>query len=254
MIANAAGVSLGGDSAIMESFQIEEFGGSERLLEATNLGYSLEERLPVRGEKLITYLLKAVARGQEGNFLGLARHRLKTKMNTLLKQAEPIRLMGAVEGGKTFRHELYPEYKAHRPEKAEDFRALLQEAPSLLACEFGMEVYYSPGFEADDVLAAIADQCIATQVRLTICSNDKDLLGLAYAGPDASGTYVLHSEAGSYHALGPNEVLAKKGVPPHRIALLHALQGCKETPATDLKASRASARWRRPVSPGTMRP
>ncbi|GAA4013559.1 hypothetical protein GCM10022631_26510 [Deinococcus rubellus] len=167
----------------------------------------------------------AVARGQDGNFFGLSKHRLITMQRTLMKQSEPIRLMGAVEGGKTFRHELYPEYKAHRPEKPEDFRALLDEAPAILAREFGMEVYHSPGFEADDVLAAMADQCLPTGVRLCCVSNDKDLLGLAFAGPDGSGTYVLHSEAGSYHALGPKEVLAKKGVPPHRIALLHALQG-----------------------------
>ncbi|TSA78612.1 hypothetical protein FNU79_18820, partial [Deinococcus detaillensis] len=192
-----------------------------------------------------------VARGQEGNFYGLAKHRLMTMQRTLMRQVEPIRLMGAIEGGKTFRHELYPAYKAHRPEKAEDFRALLDEAPAILAREFGMEIYHSPGFEADDVLAAIADQCLSTEVRLTICSNDKDLLGLAFAGPEGSGTFVLHSEAGSYHALGPLEVLAKKKV--RRTALLSCTP-YKGTPATGSKVSPASARWRQRGWPETTLP
>ncbi|WP_161883564.1 5'-3' exonuclease [Deinococcus alpinitundrae] len=182
--------------------------------------------LAVDVSNIVARAYHATAAGKEGqSVIGLARHRLKTMLKTLLRETEPVRLIGALDSGKCFRHDLFPEYKAHRGEKPAEFRQLLDEAPDLLRKEFGMELYHSPGFEADDVLASLADQCLGTGVRFVIASNDKDLFALAHKGPDGSGTYLLHYDANSYCALGPSEVETKLGVPPHRVALLKAIQG-----------------------------
>ncbi|WP_240730784.1 5'-3' exonuclease H3TH domain-containing protein [Deinococcus sp. S9] len=157
--------------------------------------------------------------------LPLARHRLKQMLRTLLREAEPLRLLGALDCGRSFRHDLYPDYKGHRGEKPDELRALLEEAPELLKREFGVELFQSPGFEADDVMATIADANLAAGWRTLLCTGDRDLLATAFDGGGGAGTFILHYDRGTYFSLGPEQVEQKMGVPPHRVALLKSVQG-----------------------------
>lgn len=81
----------------------------------------------------------------------------------------------------TFRNEIYPDYKAHRPPPPEDLIpqfALIREATeafSLLAIEL-------PGWEADDLLATYARQAVERGDDCTIISSDKDLMQLVRPG------------------------------------------------------------------------
>ena len=167
----------------------------------------------------------SVATGKDGrSVIGLARHRLNQMLQTLLRDTDPLRFVAALDSGRCFRHELYAPYKAHRGEKPEELRQLLLEAPELFR-KAGAELLTSPGFEADDVIAAVADANLGAGWRSLLVSNDADLLQLAFDGGDTSGTFVLHQDKGMYHALGPAQVQAKLGVPPHRVALLKSLKG-----------------------------
>src|SRR6218665_1029184 len=85
--------------------------------------------------------------------------------------------------GKSFRSDLYPEYKAHRPPAPED---LVPQFPLTRAAPraFGIPSIEMEGWEADDIIATYA--CAAKEAggRVTIVSTDKDLMQLVE--PDGS--------------------------------------------------------------------
>lgn len=83
----------------------------------------------------------------------------------------------------TFRSQLYPEYKANRPEPPDDLRPQVQRTLSLLKA-IGVPVIGAEGFEADDVIATLATRLAAdhSDVRLRILSKDKDLKQLLRDG------------------------------------------------------------------------
>lgn len=120
-----------------------------------------------------------------------------------------------------FRRELAPSYKANREASPEMAREQLRRVVDRLAAD-GRVIWQSRGFEADDIIAgAVAWALCDTRIeRVTIASNDKDLLQLV--GPRCS---VLSTRTGS--TLGPAEVEAKFGVAPHQMRDLLALMGDK---------------------------
>jgi 5'-3' exonuclease len=79
--------------------------------------------------------------------------------------------------GKTFRHDLYPNYKAHRGERATE---LTVQIPYMVhaAETLGLKTLSATGFEADDVIATLAMQARMSGVRTTIVSSDKDFCQL----------------------------------------------------------------------------
>lgn len=169
----------------------------------------------------------SVKQGGDSAPIGLVRHRLKSMVQSLIKDADPIRRITAVDAGRCWREDEYPDYKGGRAEKDQTWRQLMSEAPGILADEFGFEAYTSPGFEADDTLATIADQLLPYKTRTLLVSNDRDLLGVVSKTGRVSGTYVLRHESGAYRAYGPDEVYEckKVGVPPLRVAMFKALAG-----------------------------
>lgn len=79
--------------------------------------------------------------------------------------------------GKTFRDELYPEYKAHRPATPEDLSS--QFAPLLeVLSALGLPILIIPGVEADDVIGTIAKQATLAAREVIISTSDKDLAQL----------------------------------------------------------------------------
>ncbi|MFG0285911.1 MAG: 5'-3' exonuclease H3TH domain-containing protein, partial [Phycisphaerales bacterium JB039] len=83
----------------------------------------------------------------------------------------------------TFRSELYPEYKATRPPAPEDLRPQVDRCLAILE-DIGVPVIGAPGFEADDVIAAIAERLERehSDLRIRVISKDKDLKQLLREG------------------------------------------------------------------------
>lgn len=75
---------------------------------------------------------------------------------------------------RSFRHDLYAGYKAHRAAKEETLRQLLDQAPAEMA-NAGQQPVYQDGFEADDCLATLAAAAVAAGNKCVIASPDKDL-------------------------------------------------------------------------------
>ncbi|MDQ5884215.1 MAG: polymerase, partial [Pseudomonadota bacterium] len=75
--------------------------------------------------------------------------------------------------GKTFRDELYPEYKSHRPPTPEDLKCQYEPLVHLLQ-SMGIPVYAIQGVEADDVIATLAKQAEKENIPVCIATGDKD--------------------------------------------------------------------------------
>ncbi len=117
----------------------------------------------------------------------------------------------------TFRNEIFPAYKAHRPEPPEELIpqfALIREATEA----FGVCRVELPGFEADDLIAAYAKAFEAQGGRVTIVSSDKDLMQLIRER-------VIMLDPIKQKPIREPEVLEKFGVAPNKVAEVQALAG-----------------------------
>jgi len=92
----------------------------------------------------------------------------------------------------TFRHDIYPEYKANRSEMPEDLRPQIPMIRDLAAA-LNIPIVELAGYEADDVMGTLARQASARGLACAIISPDKDLLQLV---DDAGGIQVLNNRDG----------------------------------------------------------
>lgn len=121
----------------------------------------------------------------------------------------------------TFRHELYPEYKANRGPMPEEMVAQMPLLQETLAAS-GITLLAEPGFEADDVMASVA---VAAEKagfdQIFIVTKDKDMAQIVN-----EKIHLFHLEKGAEGIdFGPEQVLEKYGVPPTQIRDFLALMG-----------------------------
>ncbi len=119
--------------------------------------------------------------------------------------------------GRSFRNDIYSEYKAHRPPAPEDLVpqfALIRDAIRA----FNVPCIEKENYEADDLLATYAVQCAAKGAKVTIVSSDKDLMQLV-----SENVEMLDSMKNRF--IGPDEVVEKFGVGPEKVIDVQALAG-----------------------------
>jgi len=119
--------------------------------------------------------------------------------------------------GKTFRSDIYPEYKMNRPPAPED---LIPQFPLTRDATraFGLACIEQEGFEADDIMATLAVQAREAGGQVTIVSSDKDLMQLV-------GNGVEMYDAMKNKRIGPEQVEEKFGVAPNRVIDVQSLAG-----------------------------
>jgi DNA polymerase-1 len=122
--------------------------------------------------------------------------------------------------GKTFRHEMYPEYKATRQKTPEDLHAQVPLVEEILRA-LGLPVLRAEGYEADDLIAALATRARAEDRECWIVSGDKDLLQLVGGSVKA----LRPDSSFAYSPYGSVEVQAEWGVPPERVLDYLSLTG-----------------------------
>ncbi len=118
---------------------------------------------------------------------------------------------------RTFRTEMYPEYKAHRPDPPDDLRPqfpLIRDAVHA----FDLPCLEQKGFEADDLIATYVRQAREAGATATIVSSDKDLMQLVDDG-------VVMFDTMKDKKIGRAEVIEKFGVPPEKVIEVQALIG-----------------------------
>ena len=120
--------------------------------------------------------------------------------------------------GRSFRNEIYDQYKANRREMPDDLAPQLahvrQAADAFGVCRIEME-----GFEADDLIATYARHAIEAGAKVTILSSDKDMMQLV------SDDRVLMRDPMTDRPIGEAEVREKFGVGPDKVIEVQALCG-----------------------------
>ncbi len=119
--------------------------------------------------------------------------------------------------GKTFRDDLYPEYKAQRPSMPDDLRAQIEPIHAAIAA-MGLPILMVDGVEADDVIGTLCRQADAAGMAVVVSTGDKDMAQLVSANVRLVNTM-------SEETLDEAGVVAKFGVAPDRIVDYLALIG-----------------------------
>jgi len=139
--------------------------------------------------------------------------------------------------GRTFRDDIYPQYKAHRPPMPPDLAA--QIAPIHEATEaLGWPVLEIEGIEADDVIGTLARHAESHGLRTVISTGDKDLAQLV-------NEHVTLVNTMSGERLDADGVMAKFGVRPDQIVDFLTLVGdsVDNVPGVDKVGPKTAARW-----------
>ena len=121
--------------------------------------------------------------------------------------------------GKTFRNDIYPEYKAHRPPMPDDLRTQIQPIHDIIRA-MGLPLLVIEGVEADDVIGTLALQATREGIETLISTGDKDMAQLV-------SEHVKLINTMSNEMLDIEGVKAKFGVPPPHIVDYLALMGDK---------------------------
>ncbi|WP_093225104.1 DNA polymerase I [Sphingomonas sp. NFR15] len=122
------------------------------------------------------------------------------------------------KSSKTFRNDLYDQYKAHRPPPPED---LVPQFPMIRDATraFSLPCIEEEGLEADDIIACYTKAALAQGWQVTIVSSDKDLMQLM-TDPSVDMYDTMNNRR-----LGPDHVMEKFGVGPDKLGDVLALMG-----------------------------
>lgn len=135
-------------------------------------------------------------------------------LKSLLDKYKPAYLAAAFDSRtKTFRHDIYPEYKANRAKTPEDLHAQVPWIEEILE-EFGVPVLRVDTYEADDIIATVAKKCAQEGRECRILSGDKDLLQLV---SETCKEMQPDKANGGWETMGIEEVNEKWGIGPEKI-------------------------------------
>ncbi|GHV21816.1 DNA polymerase [Planctomycetales bacterium] len=138
----------------------------------------------------------------------------------LLRDHRPQHLVAVFDApGKNFRHELFPDYKATRRETPPELRAQINPIRDLIKL-YAIQTLSAAGYEADDVIGALARQAEAAEMNVVIISGDKDLAQLL---TDRVSLFDPQKEI----FITAADYEAKNGFPPARLPDLFGLWGDK---------------------------
>ncbi len=141
-------------------------------------------------------------------------------LRSLLKQYSPSHIAVVFDAkGKTFRNDMYADYKAHRPPMPDDLRSQIEPLHRIIKA-LGLPLISIPGVEADDVIGTIAVEASRDGRNVLISTGDKDMAQLV----DENVTLI---NTMTDTIMGPDEVTTKFGVGPELIIDLLALMGDK---------------------------
>jgi DNA polymerase I len=139
-------------------------------------------------------------------------------LRSLMLQYQPSHVAVVFDAkGKTFRDELFAEYKSHRPPMPDDLREQIEPLHKMVQA-VGLPLLAVSGVEADDVIGTLAQAAEKAGRHVLISTGDKDMAQLVT--PNITLINTMNNTI-----LGPQEVCDKYGVPPELIIDFLALMG-----------------------------
>ncbi len=141
-------------------------------------------------------------------------------LKSLLKQFNPSHIVVVFDAkGKTFRDELYSEYKAQRPSMPDDLRSQIEPLHNVIKA-MGLPILIEPGVEADDVIGTLARQASSQGIATLISTGDKDMAQLV-----DKNTFLINTMTDT--VLDEQAVQERFGIPPQLIIDYLGLMGDK---------------------------
>ena len=165
-----------------------------------------------------------------------------TMLISLLKEEKPTHIAVAFDvSRKTFRTEIFPEYKANRAKTPDEFRSQMSYLHELVD-SFGITQFEREGFEADDIIATIAKQAEADGFEVAICTGDRDSFQLVN-----DKTTVLYPKRGvsEMARMTPAAVEEKYMLTPAQYPDFAALRGdpSDNLPSVPGVGEKTAAKW-----------
>jgi DNA polymerase-1 len=158
-------------------------------------------------------------------------------LRTILKQRPDYLAFVADAPGRTFRDDLYAEYKANRQAMPDDLLAQVEPMLAIVAA-LGFPILRVEGVEADDVIGTLARRASADGIEVTISTGDKDFAQLVVPGIELVNTMTNTR-------LDTAAVIEKFGVRPDQIVDYLALMGdsVDNIPGVEKCGPKTAAKW-----------
>ena len=165
-----------------------------------------------------------------------------TMLLSLLSSEKPTHVAVAFDvSRKTFRSEIFPEYKANRAKTPDEFRSQMSYLHELV-CAFGITQFEVEGYEADDVIATITKRAEKEGAEVFICTGDRDSFQLVN-----DKTTVLYPKRGvsDLARMTPDAVQEKYGMSPTQYPDFAALRGdpSDNLPSIPGVGEKTAAKW-----------
>ena len=178
------------------------------------------------------------AQGQHTNAI----YGFATMLLSLLTSEKPTHVAVAFDvSRKTFRSEIFPDYKANRAKTPDEFRSQMSYLHELVSA-FGISQFEVEGYEADDILATIAKQAEKEGAHVLICTGDRDSFQLVN-----EKTTVLYPKRGvsDLARMTPQAVVEKYGMTPTQYPDFAALRGdpSDNLPSIPGVGEKTAAKW-----------
>jgi DNA polymerase-1 len=136
----------------------------------------------------------------------------------LLEQYQPEHIAVVFDAkGKNFRHDMYAEYKAHRPPMPDELRTQIEPIQQIIKA-LGIPLLVIDGVEADDVMGTLAEQATHAKMDALLSTGDKDMAQLV-------NEHISLINTMNDHLMTPDTVLEKFHVKPEQIIDYLALMG-----------------------------
>lgn len=165
-----------------------------------------------------------------------------TMLISLIKEEKPTHIAVAFDvSRKTFRTELFPDYKANRAKTPDEFRSQMSYLHELVTA-FGITQFEREGYEADDIIATISKAAQADGFEIFICTGDRDSFQLVN-----DKTTVLYPKRGvsEMARMTPAAVLEKYLLTPTQYPDFAALRGdpSDNLPSVPGVGEKTAAKW-----------
>ncbi len=141
----------------------------------------------------------------------------------VLREEQPTHVAVTFDKGRTFRHDVYPDYKAHRAKMPDEMRPQMARVRQVVET-LGIPVFEQEGYEADDLLGTLARQAGEQGVDTLIVTGDMDLLQLVDEHTHVLTSRWRFSDTVTYDLEG---VQQRYGLSPVQLVDLKAMMGDK---------------------------
>jgi DNA polymerase-1 len=178
------------------------------------------------------------AQGQHTNAI----YGFATMLISLLKDEKPTHVAVAFDvSRKTFRTDIFPDYKANRAKTPDEFRSQMSYLNDLVS-GFGITQFALEGYEADDIIATITKQAEREGAEVLICTGDRDSFQLV-----SNKTTVLYPKRGvsEMSRMTPDAVQEKYGMSSDQYPDFAALRGdsSDNLPSIPGVGEKTAAKW-----------